>query len=400
MANPWPRFFRWFCNWVYFARITVIHPEQLPRNGPVLFVGLHRNGAADGFVYDRVLRHPVFLISTQLRKKLLGRLFFDGIEVVRPKDEGDRSVNIAAMEECLNRLSKGGRLFIFPEGTSSLGPGHLPFKSGAAQLALDCIGRGGSVQIIPVGIHYECPWAFRSKVEVVIGRSISTALPAGLSALGRLKEMKRRMQKALEEVGVNVASEEYQETIQRLAYVATLATNRSYFKSLKALELSVPETILAEWRTLEAELKRARLVQHQGVPLFQMGPTPLYFLALVAFSPFVLAAIAFNLPPFVAGWWAGRTFPDGANVISLWRILVALPILLLWMGVITVTALTLGRPYWLMVYLVVSGLGLALYYRVKKLAVAVHNGIRNPSLRNRMLGFRETVLRSLPNETD
>lgn len=400
MANLWHRFFRWFCNWVYFARITVIHPEQLPRSGPVLCVGLHRNGATDGFVYDRVLGHPVFLISTQLRKKLLGRLFFDGIEVVRPKDEGDRRVNLAAMEECLKRLNDGGRLFIFPEGTSSLGPSHLPFKSGAAQLALDCLDHGGSVQIVPVGIHYECPWAFRSKVEVVIGRSISTALTAGLSPLGRLKEMKRRMQKALEEVGVNVVSEEYQETIQRLAYVATLATKRSYFKSLKALERSIPETILAEWRTLEAELKRARLLQHQGVPLFPMGSTVVYCLALVVFSPLVLAAIAFNLPPFVAGWWAGRTFPDGANVISLWRILVAVPTLLLWMAGVTVLALTLGQLDWLIVYLVVSGLGLVLYYRVKKLAVAVHNGIRNPSLRNRMLGFRETVLRSLPNETD
>src|ERR1041385_6496227 len=33
----------------------------------------------------------------------------------------------------------GGELFVFPEGTSSLGPRHLPFKAGGAQLALDCL---------------------------------------------------------------------------------------------------------------------------------------------------------------------------------------------------------------------------------------------------------------------
>ena len=32
-------------------------------------------------------------------------------------------------------LAAGGEVMIFPEGTSSLGPHHLPFKSGAASIA-------------------------------------------------------------------------------------------------------------------------------------------------------------------------------------------------------------------------------------------------------------------------
>lgn len=399
MAKFWHRLFRRLCNWVYFARVTLIHPERLPKNGPVLFLGLHRNGAVDGFVYDSVLGHPTFLISTQLRKKHLGRLFFEGIEVVRPKDEGDRSLNLEAMKKCLDHLRVGGRLFILPEGTSALGPRHLPFKSGAAQLTLDYLANGGTIQVIPLGIHYECPWGFQSKVEVVVGRPIATALPAALSPLGKLKELKRRMQCALEEVGINVASDEYQETIQRLAYVSTLATRRSYFKSLKALELSIPQPILADWTKLEPELKGRKLLCHQGVPLFPMGSRVVYLMALMIGGPLALAGIAVNLPPFLLGWWAGKKYPDDRNVISLWRILVAIPVLILWCIALGLTAIVFGKLVWLPVYLAVSCLGLKSYYRVKKLAVAVHNGLRHPELRSRMLAFRETVLRSLPDET-
>jgi hypothetical protein len=99
------------------------------------------------------------------------------------------------------------------------------------------------LQVIPVGIHYECPWAFRSKVEVVFGKAISTEFAPGGTRLARLKELKRRIECGLEEVGINVESAEQQDEIQRLAYAATLATPRSYFRSLKSLEGGVPKAI-------------------------------------------------------------------------------------------------------------------------------------------------------------
>jgi hypothetical protein len=49
-------------------------------------------------------------------------------------------------------------------------------------------------------------------------------------------------------------------------------------------------------------------------------------------------------------------------------------------------------------YATITYAGLKSYYRFKKLAVAVHNGLRCPKLRARMLAFRETVIHSLPDE--
>jgi hypothetical protein len=116
----------------------------------------------------------------------------------------------------------------------------------------------------------------------------------------------------------------------------------------------------------------------------------------VACAPIVAAALLLNLPPFLAGWFAGRKFPDDRNVISLWRILVGIPVFVLWAAAVCLGLLLQGRLLWLGLYVVATWLGLQLYYRVKKLAVAVHNGIRCRQLKFRLLAFRQTVLNALP----
>jgi 1-acyl-sn-glycerol-3-phosphate acyltransferase len=399
LRNPWYGLLYRLASFIYFARITVVGGSQLPRHGPVLYVGLHRNGALDGFVYHVALGGPTFMISTQLRRNWFARLIFTGIAVTRAKDEGDRGENQIALQECVALLRSGGELFVFPEGTSSLGPRHLPFKSGAAWLILDYLNSAGPpLQVVPVGIHYECPWAFRAKVEVVVGAPISITLDPQLSPRQRIRELKQRIQDALHKVGINVVSEEYQENIQRLAYASTLATPRSYLRSLKALERVIPDPILRAGAELEPRLRSSGLWRHQGVPLFPMGSVFWYILLLLVLAPVVLAALAVNLPPYFSGWFAGKKFPDDRNVISLWKVLIGIPVFFGWALTLTVAGLWLGRAWLVLAYLLLTWAGLELYYRVKKLAVAVYNGLRYPGLRSAMLSFRQTVLNCLPAE--
>jgi 1-acyl-sn-glycerol-3-phosphate acyltransferase len=177
MKELWYRFWHWLAARSYFDCITVRYPERLPEDGPCLYVALHRNGAVDGFVYRQAVPRAVFLISSQLRRSFLARCFFCGIAVTRRGDAGDRSENTAALRECVQLLADGGGLVVFPEGTSSLGPRHLPFRNGAASIALEALGRQVPLRIVPLGIHYEQAWAFRSRVEVVVGEPIATTLP-------------------------------------------------------------------------------------------------------------------------------------------------------------------------------------------------------------------------------
>ncbi|MEO5712438.1 MAG: 1-acyl-sn-glycerol-3-phosphate acyltransferase [Luteolibacter sp.] len=397
-SRAWYRFCHWLCARIYFERITVLNPERLVDKGPVLYAGLHRNGAVDGFIYHQVVPRGVFLISTQLLRSIFARLFFCGIAVARKKDEEEGGRNEAALRECVELLAGGGALIVFPEGTSSLGPRHLPFKSGAVGIALDALAQGVPLRIIPLGIHYERAWAFRSKVEVVVGEEIPTDLPGGSSDLGKLKEIKRRMNVALEAVGVNFPTAEVQETACRLAYAATLGTGRSYFTSLKAMENGVPRPLLDRWQVLSTEFALRPTLRHQGVPLFPGKAWGIYAFALLVLGPLVLAGALVNFPPLLLGWLAARKFADGPNVIALWRILIGLPVFVVWaVLMIVVLACSVGIG-WLIAYVVLTTCALESIYRTKKVAVSVWNGLAHRSLVSLAWEFHQLLLDILPHK--
>jgi 1-acyl-sn-glycerol-3-phosphate acyltransferase len=373
---------------LYFNRVAVVHPERLPRAGATLFIGLHRNGAVDGFVYHRVVPRAVFMISAQLRRSALGRLFFTGIEVVRDKDRdgspAERARNQAALEGCLSLVRAGGELFVLPEGTSDLGPRHLPFKRGAAHIAEACLARGLPLQIVPLGIHYERAWAFRSNVEVVVGEPIDTRLPErGESERSAI--LHERFTRALEAVGFNVDSAAEQERAEKLACAATLATGHGYFRALKSFERGVPAPVAEALERLEEKCANLALLRHQGVPLVPIASAWLYVLALLVLGPVVLCALILNLPPLALSMAASAKRADARNVVALWRILVGLPALSLWAIALAVAAFALGAPWFFLLYAAVSVLGVAAFYRAEKLAISICNAIRGRGIRGELL---------------
>jgi len=393
----WYLFVARLCRWLYYSRVTLRGADRLPVQGPVLFVALHRNGAVDGCVYASVLPPSTFMISTQLTRSLIGRLLFTGIEVVREKDCGDRSRNWRAMQQCVDLLAAGGRLVVMPEGTSSLGPRHLPFQRGAARIAATALAAGVPLSVVPLGVHYERAWAFRSRAEVVVGQRLDTTLAQGLGGEDRVSTLHERITGGLESVGVQFGSAAEQEQCEQLAYVATLGTEHNYFDSLKQLEAGIPPAIREAAERVEARAGTRSLLRHQGVPLCPMGPVALYAALLVVLTPVVTAAALLNLPPLAAAWWAGRHFPDERNVVALWRLLIGVPALFAWTLLVAWASLALGDWRVASAHALLTLGGLLAWYRYKKLAVATVNGLRHPSLRGTLLDFHGTVIRELVN---
>jgi 1-acyl-sn-glycerol-3-phosphate acyltransferase len=398
MTALWYRCCHRLCARIYYERITVLHPERIPADGPVMFIGLHRNGAVDGFIYHQLVPRGVFLVSTQLLRSIFARLFFGGIAVARKKDSEDAGRNGEAMQECVNLLAGGGALIVFPEGTSTLGPRHLPFKGGAASMALDAIGRGIPLRIVPMGIHYEQAWSFRSKVEVVVGDLVSTDLPAGLGTMSRMKEMKRRMSAALEAVGVNFESAEDQEMAECLAYASTLGTGRSYFASLKAMESGVPGPLREPWERLFRQFQSSRLLLHQGVPLYPGKAWGIYAGALLVLGPLVLAGALVNFLPLVLGGLAAWKLADDKNVIALWRLMVGLPVFLIWAVLVVLSLAVFTSVWWAAGYVLLTVVSLETIYRARKVAISVWNGLFHPSLAGPAWDFHKLLSEMLPSE--
>lgn len=400
MKNLWYRLLSRSLTSLHYHRVRVINPRSLPANGPVLFVALHRNGAVDGYVYKSAIPRANFLISVQLRRSLLGRVFFGGIEVARSKDRSmadGRQANAddAALQACVDYVEEGGALVVMPEGSSDLGHRHLPFHKGAARILAQLAAHPGSpVQVVPLGIHYEQAWAWQSDVEVVVGEPIDTGLPADGTPAERINLLHERIARALESLAVQAGSADLFSERERIAYASTFGSERSYFAALKALESCMPE-VAALSSKMEEEISATaggrRLWRHHGVPLVPMANAWAYPLLWATLLPVCALAFLCNVVPLVCAWWAGKRFSDGRNTIALWRLLVGFPCLLLWVSALLVAAIWLhSLPLWF-AYVAISALGLRSVRRVQKLSISLHNWMIAPALREPLLRWRESL---------
>src|SRR4029078_7020444 len=131
---------------------------------------------------------------------------------------------------------------------------------------------------------------------------------------------------------------------------------------------------------------------HQGVPLFPVLPIPLMVVALAIFGPLTAAGWLLNLPPLLAGALAGRKFPDEANVVALWRILVGVPILFLWSTLVLATCVITGHAFLAALYPVVTFAVSKLSRRTRNIAIEINNGLRHRDLRERAMRFHQLLL--------
>lgn len=400
LKNYWYRLLSQLLVFLYYHRVRVLNAHLLPDSGSVLYVALHRNGAVDGYVYKSLLPRANFLISVQLRRSWIGRLFFGGIEVARSKDRASGKSaapadNSAAIDASADYVRQGGELLILPEGTSDLGHRHLPFHKGAARILAQLAEDPASpATVVPLGIHYERAWAWQSDVEVVVGEPISTSLPDGISPAARVQLLHERIVNALEALSFQAEDAGTFSMRERIAYAATLGSERSYFTALKALESGLPEAETLAIKLEDEILGSARgrgLWLHQGVPLVPMNHAWAYPLIFVFLLPLVLLACLCNAPPLLCASWAGRRFRDARNTIALWRLLAGFPCLGIWATLLLAAALLANAlPLWI-AYLALSMLGLKSVRRVKKLAVSLHNWMTAPELRDPLLNWRESL---------
>jgi hypothetical protein len=147
-------------------------------------------------------------------------------------------------------------------------------------------------------------------------------------------------------------------------------------------------SIAAEMR-VEVEKYRPRL--HQGVPLVPIRHAWAYILLAALLAPPVAAALLLNLPPILAARWAGRRFADAANTVALWRLLVGVPSLALWAGLLLIVALATGHGLLWLGYAAVSWLGLRTLYRLRKLLISLTNLFGPAGLRTRLLAWHSAI---------
>ena len=170
---------------LFYPQIEIQGGENLPQNGPIIFVLNHPNGLLDPIILMLGLNRPIsFLAKSTLFGNPVGQTFltaFRALPVYRRRDDslrggprGDTTErNEITFANCRTLLGQAGSLALFPEGTTHANPELLPLRTGAARIALSAEAEANwsmGVQIVPVGLWYQHKTQFRSSILLVVGQ--------------------------------------------------------------------------------------------------------------------------------------------------------------------------------------------------------------------------------------
>jgi hypothetical protein len=369
MPQLWYRFLLRTITLVYYRRLRVVCLAALSiGKRPTLLVGLHRNGAVDGMLYKRVFPRSVFVIARQLIRSWFAKVFFTGIPVARSQDAADatsRRANPESLARAVDHLVSGGHLFVLPEGTSDLGPRHLPFKPGAARILAATIDRGVTPLVIPVGIFYDAPATFRSDVCVVVGKPIdvSLSLEQAADSRTRIDALMARITAGLEAIAVEAVDVAALRRIEAMAAIADEQMGETRWRVQRMLTNSpLPPDVGERWDRITHDISSRRIaVDRAGVPRFSRRG--IVWNAVWAAIQSIVVAVAWliNILPLAGAWLAGRRLADAPNTITLWRILVGTPLTAVWWTAVAALAFATRNVWIVPSYAVITLLGLVAY---------------------------------------
>jgi hypothetical protein len=228
-------------------------------------------------------------------------------------------------------LESGGAVALLPEGKSHNGPAVAELKTGAARilLGLDPAVRR-ELAVVPVGLLYDAPATFRSRVLVLVGEPIDGAeLGAGGAAadLAAVRRVTDAIAEALEEVTLSFSSWDEARLLARAADIWLRPAPELPAQPPLGERFTARRRVLARYRELLAtrperiERLRAavadydRLLSAHGLRDEQVGaayplPSVLRFLVeslwlLLVRLPLAVAGVVLDYLPYRMCGWLG-----------------------------------------------------------------------------------------------
>lgn len=166
---------------IFYPYKQYLNSDRLRFDNPAILVSNHPNTLIDVLtVAAKTKKLVFFLANAGLFKSPFGNWFFNTfycIPVQRPQDTGgsQQISNEASFSQANEHLSKGGVLYIAPEGTSEMERRLRPLKTGTARIALSTEKKNNyqlDLLIVPVGLTYYRPEQCGSRMMVQVGEPI------------------------------------------------------------------------------------------------------------------------------------------------------------------------------------------------------------------------------------
>src|SRR5690349_16568449 len=210
----------------YFRTLQVNNVKAIPASGPVIFIPNHQNAFLDAILVIctsprdpwSIARASVFkeglvtklLTAVQIKPVFRSR---DGFSTLRNND--------AIMREWVEMLSAGHDIQIFAEGNHNDPYAAGVLQKGFARMTIQFKEKYPDIPltIVPVGMHYDDHYTFRSRVLVNYGAAISVddILQHATTDREKLEGLTEATDKILKSIAVAIpADDEYKGKVEFL----------------------------------------------------------------------------------------------------------------------------------------------------------------------------------------
>jgi 1-acyl-sn-glycerol-3-phosphate acyltransferase len=161
---------------IFCRKISIRHPEQLEKRGPLLVTANHPNSFLDAIIIAASFHQPVHFLARgdafirPWHNRLLRLL--NMIPVYRMSEGRENlELNAHAFEACREILASGGIVLIFIEGICINTHELQPFKKGAARIATESRALQ-NFQVLPLGIAYDSFHRFGKAIVIDAGAPV------------------------------------------------------------------------------------------------------------------------------------------------------------------------------------------------------------------------------------
>ena len=163
---------------LYFREVVINHYQEFPADKPILFVSNHRSSFMDALLIGACLKRQLhFMTRGESFNTPLKRWLFKQFNM-HPIYRKEHSPGLTAKNQSLisgfqQLILNNHSVLIFPEGISHVEPKLYPIKTGAARVVLtNQTLASHEFLVVPIGLNYENPHRFRTKVLINFGKAI------------------------------------------------------------------------------------------------------------------------------------------------------------------------------------------------------------------------------------
>jgi len=222
------RFFKGYVKiglFFFNNKTRVIGLENIPKKGAILYTINHPNGLIDSLnIVTKTPRKCHFLVKADVFKKPIIVKFFSLLNmnpIYRIRDGLNTiSKNQEIFERCHKILHNQEALMIFPEGSHNVRRTVRVLKKGFTRILFGTFDKYPDLQIhvVPIGITYQNPGSYPSKVCFMIGKPILANKYYNSDELNMsIKQLKEVVYEQLKELCVHIPDDEnYANNLKKL----------------------------------------------------------------------------------------------------------------------------------------------------------------------------------------